>query len=412
MDSFNEIFWDSASGFAKPVSAVKLQVLHLDPIKKRLGERWTRLSPLVHRLFEKALRKAQGPNDHFVTDGELSYVASFHDLCAEEASLACCAVAQEVCQQLFGETSEAVSFRNVVGTVPGPVTHTSIRSVQLSTFLEENGTETVFTCKPNAARNERERSSTGWIGYSQDRAKQFGLILGFCPMWDLQKKKSQWLFTGIGATSANNRAITSIQRAIGRNERTAELELNALQAAAEYGLKVQDARQICAITVGVSYETLSGFNSRIRYIQFLKALIVSPTCPLFIKIEQIPPGAPLCRLGEIIAMITVPKVRILLEFDCAIPPLDLKLGIVGIGVYLPNDCPANGVRQLSQLLKYRASEQKAFAFLENLADEDQLAVAEDCGIKFGIGRGFGSGAFLAGLESIPKFPLKLNWCSV
>ena len=46
--------------------AAKLHVLQLEPIKEKIGDRWPRMSLLVHSLFEKALRHAQGPQDHFI----------------------------------------------------------------------------------------------------------------------------------------------------------------------------------------------------------------------------------------------------------------------------------------------------------------------------------------------------------
>src|ERR1700709_2518077 len=65
----------TASGAAQ-VSAAKLHVLQLGPIKDRLGDKWPKLSGLVHQLFEAAIRTAQGPRDHFVRLDELSYVVT------------------------------------------------------------------------------------------------------------------------------------------------------------------------------------------------------------------------------------------------------------------------------------------------------------------------------------------------
>src|ERR1700753_2832662 len=84
------------------IAAATLHVLNLAPIKERLGEKWPKLSDLVHRLFETALSEAQGSRDHFVLVDELSYVVTFHGLSFEEASIACTAVAQKVCEKLFG----------------------------------------------------------------------------------------------------------------------------------------------------------------------------------------------------------------------------------------------------------------------------------------------------------------------
>ena len=38
------------------VSTAKLHILQLEPIKEKLGDRWSRLSDLVHKLFEKTLK--------------------------------------------------------------------------------------------------------------------------------------------------------------------------------------------------------------------------------------------------------------------------------------------------------------------------------------------------------------------
>ena len=85
------------------VPAAKLHVLQLEPIKAKLGPKWEKLSALVHTLFEKSLRRAQGPADHFLLVDEMSYVVTFHNLSLEEASLACASVAKEVCDLLFGD---------------------------------------------------------------------------------------------------------------------------------------------------------------------------------------------------------------------------------------------------------------------------------------------------------------------
>src|SRR3954468_17015586 len=95
--------------------AAKLHLLQLEPIKAQLGERWPRMSLLVHSLFEKALNRAKGPSDHFIKLDELSYVVTFHGSSPEEAALVCAGIAREVCEHLFGEGVESVSVRSLVG---------------------------------------------------------------------------------------------------------------------------------------------------------------------------------------------------------------------------------------------------------------------------------------------------------
>jgi len=84
-------------------SAAKLHVLGIAPLKRRLGPRWERLSALVHRLVEKAIRSAQSPNDHCIILDELSYAVTFGELSIAESSRICATIAREVCEHLFGD---------------------------------------------------------------------------------------------------------------------------------------------------------------------------------------------------------------------------------------------------------------------------------------------------------------------
>ena len=58
MTVVSDIAWIDQDSNAAQVSAAKLHVLQLEPIKAKMGEKWERLSSLVHKLFEKTLRQA------------------------------------------------------------------------------------------------------------------------------------------------------------------------------------------------------------------------------------------------------------------------------------------------------------------------------------------------------------------
>ena len=146
---------------AEEVAAAKLHVLHLDPIKAKLGEKWERLSNLVHKLFERTLYQAQGPRDHFLLVDELSYVVTFHDLSLEEAGLACATVARKVCELLFGSDIDDIAVRSLVGPVS---------SALLSGKWETPCASPRFSAA--GRRNHRDPTSgaPGWRGPSKSRA--------------------------------------------------------------------------------------------------------------------------------------------------------------------------------------------------------------------------------------------------
>src|SRR5262249_61306207 len=96
-------------------AAAKLHVLNLGPIKERLGGKWPKLSGLVQKLFETAMRDAQGPSDNFVLIDELCYMVTFNCFTFLDATVACTAVAQKVCENFFSSTCYEVYVCAVVG---------------------------------------------------------------------------------------------------------------------------------------------------------------------------------------------------------------------------------------------------------------------------------------------------------
>ncbi|HEX4028106.1 MAG TPA: hypothetical protein VHX18_10830 [Rhizomicrobium sp.] len=185
-------------------------------------------------------------------------------------------------------------------------------------------------------------------------------------------------------------------------------EVALLNATAEYAHRVHAAHKVCALGVGVSYETLSGFHSRIHYIGALKAIETIPTCPLLLRVEQVPAGIPLGRLAEIIAMLGIPNVRVTVEFQSLrwLPELDVRLGAAGLGGSLKNFDGGNLAAAVQKLAR-RAAEQKAFAFLHDIDTSEELAIATQNGIRFGSGNAVDRTRFYSGEEQVPDLPLQL-----
>lgn len=399
------------------VLATKLHVLQLESIKAKLGDKWERLSGLVHKLFEKSLRDVQGPADHFILSDEMSYIVTFHDLSVEEANLACVSVAKKVCELLFGSDVADIAVRGLVGMVPAELLQNNpADSAKVAEILERRGQEIVVTPKSvNAPRSVEEtvkdHAGLQWqpidrINNAHGQAALAGTSLGFFPVWDLKNRKSASLF--FTPFSGQQKSQLSIRRAInGAGEsQIVETEISLLNGAAAYAHRAHAAQKLCAVGVGVSYGTLSGFHSRIRYIGALKALQTLQTCPLLLRVEHVPDGTPMGRLAEIIAMLHVPNVRIILDFESlrCLPEFEVRLGAVGLGGSLRN-CDTNMMAVTISKLARRATEQRAFAFLHDIDNNDCLSAALQGGIRFGSGHAIKSSHFYSGQEKVPDFPL-------
>ena len=396
---------DKEAPVSVTLPAAKLHLLQLEPIKAQLGERWPRMSLLVHSLFEKALHRAQGPTDHFIKLGELSYVVTFHGNSKEEAALVCAGIAREVCEHLFGEGVECVSVRSVVGAVT-PEELRAKGNNDIADFLERTGVERVVTRNEGGlqTRSGVDPASPGHAMLEAHRfLEQAGRRLRLFPLWDLKKRSCSVLFLSPLGLAGEAHSINSSGQSA--PDFASNLELRLARAAGEYAQRVHAAQKVCAVGASVSYDTLSSFAGRVRYITTLKEIRTTPVCPLLLKIEDIPQGVSLGRLGEIMNMVAVPNVRFLLEFSERIPEMEFKLGAAGIGLVLPDDCPANKTEALLKGLPNKLLGQQAFGFVRGLSSAASVRLADKHNLRFGMGAALDQRHRYTGLEAVPDFPL-------
>lgn len=400
-------------------STAKIHVLGLAPLSRRLGDKWARLSSLVHQLFETALEHEQGPSDHFVSLDELSYVVTFHDLSTAEANLACTAIAKTVCQKLFGDQIDEVAVRSLVSeiTMPkGEMVALDAKAIEL--LLEKFGTETVVSKSRHSGSPDPVVLHTGnpqpprlpWtqhIRKSQDLITKLGLRLGFFPVWELRKRASSSLYLTPFAGSAAQSQIRGIRALKGMSDRDiADVEIELLNAAAAYAMRIGETGQVAAVGVGVSYDTMSQFHTRMRFLSALQKIPTQASSPILLKIERIPPGALIARIAELIAMMRFPSVRIAAEFDelNALPDMDIRIGATGLGGFIPQDVDHALATHIMKKLARRATDQKAFAFLDRLDTAELVDSAMRHNIRFGTGAALGT-KYLSGLEAVPRLPL-------
>lgn len=416
VDTVSDIAWIDGDQAEAQVAAAKLHVLHLDPIKTRLGDKWGKLSGLVHKLFEKALRNVQGPGDHFLLVDEMSYVVTFNSLSLEAASLACASVAREVCELLFGAEAEEIAVRGLVGLVPKS-SFKDMAGGAIAELLERKGGE--FVVRPtdshvatHEVRNTKIAAQPtsvpgGWIHHAESLFAKAGTAMGLFPVWDLKSRKSAAVHMGVFSPSSE-KSPHSIRKLFkqAHDAYYVEHEVALLHAAAEYALQVHRAGKVCAVGVGVSYETLSGLHARIAYIGAVKSVVTTTSCPILLRIERVPGGTPHGRIAEIVNMLAVPNIKCTVEFlsprDLA--NLDIRLGAVGLGWSVTNEDAAD-VRFIAAKLAQRAVTQKAFSFIQGLKSKDLVAAALETGIRFGAGSALGNPLYLNPADPIPNFPL-------
>jgi hypothetical protein len=237
---------------------------------------------------------------------------------------------------------------------------------------------------------------------------QKGLKLGLFPMWELKKGASNSLFVTTFTGNGVSTLTTGTSRLLGAEGQIVDIEISHLHAAAAYAARMRAEKKVCALAVGVSYDTLGSFRSRIRYMAALQAAVFPSSNPLLVRIEQIPEGAPEGRIAEFAAMLTPKNVRVSLEF-CSLASLrriDIRLGVMAMGGALPANADHVLAQETAERLVQKAMAQKAFSFLETLDSPEHLALAHRANIRFGRGLALSTLHF-SGLEPVPAFPLVL-----
>lgn len=138
------------------VSASKIHMLGLDAIKARLGAKWDRMSDLVHRYFEAAIRREMGPGDTFSSAGELSYLILFRDLTISEARLKCAVVVEDVCHKLFGDQEEEICIRSLIAPMDIVDLNEYDGRAKVDTTVERDGQEVLFSSKSGLQQRKVE----------------------------------------------------------------------------------------------------------------------------------------------------------------------------------------------------------------------------------------------------------------
>jgi hypothetical protein len=414
-----DVEWRTDRVAKDTASAAKLHVLALDPLKKKLGTKWPRVSGLVHKLVETAIVRVQGPADFHIRLDELSYAVVFRNLSFEDTNRVCGLIARDVCQALFGDQIDEVSVRSVIAAIHLPPDADSAHyGKSIEAILERNGTESVVTQSTQSNPSvpvatvsanilKPTPSAVDRIKAAHSKIAEIGLKVGLFPVWELQRGSSNSLLLTPFRRRGEQLTTTGAQSlGIQDQKRIGEVEIALLNAAVAYATRASDAQKICAVGVGVGYETLSGFHSRIRYITALQKTHFLPSNPLFLKIEQIPEGTPAVRLVELAAMLNLPNIRVLLEFQSlrALPKFEIRLRAHGLGGAIPKHLDHEHADRFIKAIAELAASQKAFVFLDRLDTPELVQVACQHNVRFGTGAALGMQHF-SGLEEIPEFPL-------
>jgi hypothetical protein len=397
------------------ISAAKVHVLQLDPIKQRVGDRWPRLSLLVHKLVNTALEEAQGPGDHFEVVGELAYVATFRSLSQQDADATLGNIMQKVCEKLWSAGVQEISVRSVVGGVPSSLVAAKGCSADaIGETLEKVGSKTVVSI-PRAPTSPRilpkqlvwsSPPRMGWIQHGHQLGEVLGIQFRFAPVWELQEGRSRLLALTMNGRVSGRQGLSSLI-ADSSLHQVVDVEIPLLFMTASLAQRMGQAGEVASLMVGVSHNTVSHRETRTRYLRALKDVEVPVSCPILLRIEMIPDGAVLTRVAQIASMLVAPNVRVVLDFQNArqLPPFEFRLPAAGISAVLPHACDGEQAAKVADKIVRRSLDQKCLSFLHGVDSAELAAIADKAGVKFATGKALEWETEFTGLDAVPQFPL-------
>jgi hypothetical protein len=308
--------------------------------------------------------------------------------------------------------------RALVGRLAAEVLSSQFKDGKhIAAHLELNGQEIVVSSDSSRVPPRVTKVTPGaddlrWapintIRKARETVLPLGLEIGLFPVWELARGKSSCLQVSAYSHTAAPRIGCTRQILTGFPGRVVDAEITLLMTAHAYAHRLHQERKVCALGAGVSFETLSGFHARIRYITALKSLTIPSECPILLRIEDVPEGTPLDKLAQIIAMLAIPNVRFTVQFRSpqAVPPkVDIRLGAAGMGFVMPPNSETAVMIRFMKKLSQAFAEQKGFVFIDGLDTRELIDAAQSCGVRFGTGPALGSLHF-SGVDQLPSFPL-------
>ena len=249
------------------VSASKIQMLGLDAIQARLGDKWRRMSELVHRYFEAAIRREMGPGDTFCSYGELSYLILFRDLTVSEAKLKCSIVVEDVCQKLFGDQDEDISIRSLIAPMDVVDLDELDDRAKVDTALERAGQETIFSSLRGAEQNTDETLHVEMVNAPPllEAASVSRPSFVFRPLWDMGRGVVLTYVCQLLPESARGNAIFSAPYSAHCIDKQITLDELCLQECLRRATELRRSGLRILLAIPIHYSTLCRPKHWARY---------------------------------------------------------------------------------------------------------------------------------------------------
>ena len=274
-----------------------VQVIGLQPIRARLGDRWPKKCEHIWAHFEAVLLRQLPPHDLVVRVDDVHFLIAQTQERGASAQAICLRLAGELMQFFLGSASDSdIDVRNVTSAEGGGLV---CEPIDVGRFRSEHRrVGPALSSPPSAAQIKRKR-----FAVPTRLGRDLSIALSLEPMWDLQnglRMVGHYARTTIHDQGAD-REISAARRSELQPADHLDVDLAALTEAIE--LRARSPRSAGGLLVPVSYKVISNSSSRYALIHAVQGLEPGARNSFAWELIDLEAGIPPDRLAEIVALL-------------------------------------------------------------------------------------------------------------
>ncbi|MDE1150794.1 MAG: hypothetical protein PW843_29950 [Azospirillaceae bacterium] len=427
-------------GPRKVAQAGCVQFVGLDSLKDRLGPRWPAVRDRVHALADRLLRQMLSPADVYYGYGNETYVVVFANLEANQASLICAKLMQELQRVLLGEPDlSTIVVRTAARETSGDLV---LKPERLADLLAKMASRARPTAVPEttreavpstagtakkvdgavtgemsamAAPGQDGRGATSQPAAPADadpwahlRPAMGPLEVVYRPAWDV-KGQALGLYVAsprrgrpgrqhvygydtlaTGGGSAGPGAGTGARAPQGTVSELQEilgLDREVMRQAVDAYLELYDNRFRYYLALPVHFETLAGAPRRRAYMELASHIPAHLYPFITYHLLGVPDGVPSSRLAEFVAALRHVGRAVMVRTEIAPHPFATfaAAGVKGVVLSLPPTVSRDRLIQDLYLTAAEARRRNLQVFVDGVDGAALESIAEEAGVNFMAG---------------------------
>lgn len=356
-----------------------VNMVGLDSIRDRVGERWEKVRESVYSRLEAILRRKLRGEDFFARFSDLTYLVAMPAAEREEAQVCCLTVALELHRGLFGSCD--LGDLQILAGSPGGGDTIAIEALpadEIRALVRKHGLQ---VHEGSAVRGENVHA------LPQPAAAAKGFV--FWPMWDVRKEA----VIGYRCVPASGN-VGSVRAPGSQPKARADLQLvlSALKHASDVLLRHLERGERFFVSVTMTYEMLGCPLTRSEISAACRELSNRLRGYLLFEISEIPRGVPAGRLADLAAAVRPFCKGLILHTpfrDRAFAPHAANVA-QAMAFDVPIAANATEVRQEIDRVRHDAQQSGCLSVLSNVAEPEFFRFAVSRGVNLVSGPLLGS----------------------